>query len=303
MFVNKHILMKHLLLFLFVTLNVFVQKTFVVKDLATKEPIAYTSIYAADGSFKINSEEDGSFTVPNEFLEKTFVFDAVGYEIKQQQLVDVIFLESKSEVLDEVVIIPMKRTKTLRIGQIKNSNFSYCSNAEVESWSFGRYFPYEKNMGETPFLKEIRFDLMSEKKSSTYGIRIYEVDKDGFPQRLLHDELIIGKAKKGNKISITDVSKLKITIPKEGVLVVFEWINIKENYYEYISTYKGKRYVGKSYNPCLKTMPTNTFEFSLMKNDNDTKSWRFVTKENHFFRSENDSKPYGIISCEIILTN
>lgn len=299
--------MKHSLLFLLLSLTTYAQQTFVVKNEITKEPIVYGSIYTTDGTFKINSEKDGSFIIPNEFLEKTFVFDAVGFELKEGKLTSettittTIYLNPKSEILEEVVIIPMKQTKTLKVGQIKRSNFTYGSNAGAESWSFGRYFPYEKNMEETPFLKEVRFDLISEKKPSTYGIRIYETDEEGFPVKLLHDDLIIGKAKKGSKVSITDISDLKIIIPKKGVLVVFEWINIEENYYEYNYNYvfEAKRHIRESCNPRLKTMPTDTFEFSFSK----TKSWGFINYKNSFYEMKNNSKPYAVISCEIILTN
>lgn len=297
--------MKHSLLFLLFSLTTYAQQTFVVKNEITKEPIVYGSIYTTDGTFKINSEKDGSFIIPNEFLEKTFVFDAVGFELKEGKLTSettittTIYLNPKSEVLEEVVIIPMKQTKTLKVGQIKRSNFTYGSNAGAESWSFGRYFPYEKNMEEIPFLKEVRFDLMSENKPSTYGIRIYETDEEGFPVKLLHDDLIIGRAKKGSKVSITDISDLKIIIPKKGVLVVFEWINIEENYYEYNYVFEAKRHIRESYNPRLKTMPTDTFEFSFSK----TKSWGFINYKNSFYEMKNNSKPYVVISCEIILTN
>lgn len=297
--------MKHSLLFLLFSLTTYAQQTFVVKNEITKEPIVYGSVYTTDGTFKINSEKDGSFIIPNEFLEKTFVFDAVGFELKEGKLTSettittTIYLNPKSEVLEEVVIIPMKQTKTLKVGQIKRSNFTYGSNAGAESWSFGRYFPYEKNMEEIPFLKEVRFDLMSENKPSTYGIRIYETDEEGFPVKLLHDDLIIGRSKKGSKVSITDISDLKIIIPKKGVLVVFEWINIEENYYEYNYVFEAKRHIRESYNPRLKTMPTDTFEFSFSK----TKSWGFINYKNSFYEMKNNSKPYVVISCEIILTN
>lgn len=47
-----------------------------------------------------------------------FVFDAVGYEQKQQLLTDIVLLETKSEVLDEVVIVPRLGTKEIKEGRI-----------------------------------------------------------------------------------------------------------------------------------------------------------------------------------------
>jgi len=53
------------------------------------------------------------------FYTKVFVFDAVGYEPKQQLLTDIVLLETKSEVLDEVVIVPKLGTKEVKVGSIK----------------------------------------------------------------------------------------------------------------------------------------------------------------------------------------
>lgn len=295
--------MKLLLLFFFLSIPAIAQKSFLLKDSSTNEPIAYASVFTDSGTFKINTETNGSFIIPNEFLHEVFVFDAVGYETKQQTLTDVVLLEPNSEVLDEVVIVSMKQTKTLKVGQVKNSNFSYGTNAIAQTWSFGRFFPYEKSMEETPFLKEVKFYLRSEQKESTYGIRFYETDKDGFPVKLLHDELIVGKAKKGTKISTTDLRDYKILIPENGLLIVFEWINIKENYYEYSYVSEGKKHISKSYNPSLLAMPTDDYERSFIKHNINDDEWKLMSTENTFFKERNSSKPYSVISCELTLTN
>lgn len=295
--------MKQLLLFFLLSIPAFAQKSFLVKDSSTNEPIAYTSIFTENGTFKVNAEPDGSFIIPNEFLHEIFVFDAVGYELKQQLLTDIVLLEPKSELLDEVVIVSMKQTKTLKVGQVKNSSFSYGTNAIAHTWSFGRFFPYEKSMEETLFLKEVKFYLRSEQKESTYGIRFYETDKEGFPVKLLHDELIVGKAKRGTKISTTDLRDHKILIPDNGLLIVFEWINIKENYYEYSYVFEGKKHLNKSYNPSLLAMPTNDYKRSFIKHNIGNDEWKLMSTENTFFKERNSAKPYSIISCELTLTN
>lgn len=295
--------MKQLLLFLLFVTPVFAQKSFLLRDSSTNEPIAYASVFTENGLFKINTETDGSFVIPKEFLHDVFVFDMVGYETKKQILTDIVLLEPNSDVLDEVVIVTMKQTKTLKLGQVKKSNFSYGTNAIAQTWSFGRFFPYEKKMEETPFLKEVKFYLMSEQKESTYGIRLYETDKDGFPIKLLHDELIVGKAKKGKKISTIDLTDFKILMPKNGVLIVFEWIIIKENYYEYSYVFDGKKHINKSYNPNLLAIPTNDFKQSFVKYNINKDVWELMDTENVFFKEIDNKKPYSIISCELALTN
>src|SRR5690554_7395461 len=81
--------MKQLLFFFLLSLPTLAQKTFFIKDAATNKGIPYVSIFTSDRTFKINTEPTGSFSVPDEFLGNTFVFDAVGYESKQQELADV----------------------------------------------------------------------------------------------------------------------------------------------------------------------------------------------------------------------
>ncbi len=88
--------MKQLLLFFLLSIPTVAQKSFLVKDSLTNEPIAYTSIFTENGTFKINAEPDGSFIIPNEFLHEIFVFDAVGYEPKQQSLIKYYFVKKNN---------------------------------------------------------------------------------------------------------------------------------------------------------------------------------------------------------------
>ena len=74
--------MKRLLLFFLLSIPAVAQKSFLVKDASTNEPIPYTAVFNQNGSFKINAEPDGSFIIPNEFLNEVFVFDAVDYGYK-----------------------------------------------------------------------------------------------------------------------------------------------------------------------------------------------------------------------------
>ncbi|RRA91756.1 peptidase associated/transthyretin-like domain-containing protein [Paenimyroides viscosum] len=62
--------MKQLLLFFLLSIPAFAQKSFLVKDSSTNEPIAYTSIFTENGTFKVNAEPDGSFIIPNNFYTK-----------------------------------------------------------------------------------------------------------------------------------------------------------------------------------------------------------------------------------------
>src|SRR5690606_41168064 len=96
--------MKQLLIFFLLTMPSVAQKTYFVKDKDTHNPIAYCSVYTVDGLFKINSEQDGSFGVPDEFLKNTFVFDAVGYEPKQRSEEHTSELQSRENLVCRLLL-------------------------------------------------------------------------------------------------------------------------------------------------------------------------------------------------------
>lgn len=290
--------MKHLLFFLFLTVQTYAQPLFVVKDFETNEPVSYTGIYTLDGSLKINADENGSFTIPPDLLDKTFVFDAVGYEAKQQQLTDVIYLQPKGEILEELVIIPKLGTKEAKIGSVKNSTkiptIGFGVGNVKNPWSFGRYFPFEKKIEGTPFLKEIAFLFSRAEIETTYAVKIYEADEKGLPTELLHDTLIIGKLKKKKRLSTIDLTPYEIRMQKNGIVVVYEWLTTESNrYYE--------RYGTKWYSPNIRATATSEKKLSLLKDFLITNgNWKNINPVNNGFIEKG---MYPLIMCEITLTN
>ncbi len=298
--------MKQLLLFLLLSIPVVAQKSFLVKDASTNEPIAYTAVFTENGAFKINTELDGSFIIPNEFLHEVFVFDAVGYETKQQTLTEIVLLEPKSELLDEVVIVPRLGTKEIKVGSVKRSEqkTGFSTGVIENTWSFGRFFHYDRQIEKHPFIKDVTFRLNARQKAATYAVKIYEADEKGFPAELLHDELIVGKIENRKKISKIDLLPYKIIIPKNGIVVVFEWLTIESNYYEfeYYSEKDKKVKIGKGYNPTIRATTTTDKKQSLIKYHVITKNnWENIT---HDFLLEHIEKgAYPLIMCELTLTN
>lgn len=298
--------MKQLLLFFLISIPAVAQKSFLVKDASTNEPIAYTSIFTENGTFKINAEPDGSFIIPKEFLAEVFVFDAVGYESKQQLLTDIVLLEPKSEVLDEVVILQRLGTKEIKVGSVKRSaqKTGFSTGAIENTWSFGRIFHYGKEIEKHPFLKNVSFRLHARQKLATYAVKIYEADEKGFPAQLLHDELIVGKIEKRKQLSKIDLIPYNIIVPKNGIVVVFEWLTIESNYYEFeYYPEKGKKAkIGKGYNPTIRATTTTNKKESLIKYHVVTKNnWENITQD--FLLEHIDKGSYPLIMCELTLTN
>jgi len=294
--------MKQLILFFLLSIPAIAQKSFIVKDKSTNEPISYTVIFTENGHFKRNAEPDGSFIIPDEFLDEVFVFDAVGYELKRQLLTDIVLLEPKGEVLDEIVIIPSLGTKQVKVGRIRNiipfSGYSYGMSATSDNevfWSFGRAFPYYKEYDETTFIKKVTFLLRSKDKKSTYGIKIYEADENGKPYQLLHDNFITGVAEKGFKKSQIDLSELNIRFPRNGIVIVFDWLTIQDNLVEDTSNNEMRF----KYNPTFEAEEIKNPNEALVKLSSAQAQWQTTKEANIIF---NASKSYTIM-CELTLTN
>lgn len=224
--------MKQLLLFFLLSIPAFAQKSFLVKDSSTNEPIAYTSIFTENGTFKVNAEPDGSFIIPNEFLHEVFVFDAVGYESKQQLLTDIVLLEPKSEVLDEVMIVPRLGTKEINVGKIdkKKLKLSVYDYTQKVAPLLASKFSVENE--EYKFIKEIRVKVYSEKDHTKFALKIFALGENGEPSELLNDNPIYCDVNKGYTVSKINLKDLNIKIDANSFFVAVENLNIKNNVFQ-----------------------------------------------------------------------
>ncbi|RRJ89660.1 hypothetical protein EG240_11130 [Paenimyroides tangerinum] len=234
--------MKPILFFLFLSVSALAQQTFYLKDKATENPIAYASIYNDKGTFKINSESDGSFVIPEEFKKETFIIESIGYETIETNLENtVIFLEDKAETLEEIIIIPRLGTKEIKIGNVNNENvISGYIGKYSEPYLIAKQINLDKNT-EICFLKKLSILTTSYKDNVNFKIKIFD-SKDGKPNQLINDEDIIvetgkankiGKGRKSYSISSIQLEEYNIKVPSEGFFIAVEWIindhNLKEN--------------------------------------------------------------------------
>lgn len=218
--------MKQLLFFFLLSLPTLAQKTFFIKDAATNKGIPYVSIFTSDGTFKINTEPTGSFSVPDEFLGNTFVFDAVGYESKQEELADVVLLEPKSELLEELVITPRLGTREINVGKIDKKKEGYYFFSE-HSFLQGSEFRIKDDRNR--FIKEIHVRTNSKINNAKFAVRIYNSNAGGLPNELINEAPIIINAKKGRGTSTINIEDLKIYVDSESFFVIFEQLYIEQN--------------------------------------------------------------------------
>lgn len=292
--------MKPILLFLFLSVSALAQQTFYLKDKATDSPIAYASIYNDKGTFKINSESDGSFIIPDEFKNDTFIIESIGYELIQTNLENsVIYLNDQSETLEEMIIIPKLGTKEIKVGiPMKNENYGFMifSDQNVKaSTYFGNKYTIDSQ--KFLFIREVNLKTRSKVNNAKFAIRIYDVNEIGEPGQLLHDEPIYGIAKKGKTITNINLENLNLQLTSKEFFVFFEPLFIKENHYTEKDS-KGTSMV--FYYPSLAMAKNEENSMWIGSKLDGEQKW---TISESFIEYDNREKGYHNYQIEVILTN
>ena len=88
------------------------------------------------------------------------------------------------------------------------------------------------------WLKKIIFFSNSEKNNAKLKIRFFQLEDSILTNDLMEEDIIV-TVKKGMRKNVIDISKYKLRIPKNGVLVGLEWLIIPENFYEFNLGYLG----------------------------------------------------------------
>ena len=234
-----------LIFFLFFNLGLFAQVKGTVVD-EKNNPVPYVNIWVENENIGTTSLENGTFSI-NSSNNKVMIFSAVGFEtqkIKVSENEKVVLKEAVYK-LSEVVIEKIKQTKEIEIGDSQRIHHKQLSGDKP--WIYAKFFDYDEKYNETPFIKSIVFYSDSEIKDAKLKIRIFQL-QDSIPTNDLIDEDIIVSVKKGMKKNKIDISKYKLKIPKNGVIIGLEWLIIPENLYEFrYRDYKLKKEITLSY--------------------------------------------------------
>lgn len=243
--------MKKFLLFLLLfsgfTANAQISVT--LKDSLTKQPVSYANIWVIGENIGTTADENGNFTLNNSAANKRIAISCVGFN-RKETLFDanskIIYLKRADNLLKEVSVTPRLRNKSLVVGKLSKKDRRFRFGNTGTPWIIGRYFPSEDTYENTPYIQQIRCVTSSKITDSKFGVRIYSVDKGGKPTSALHNDLIIGTAKKGDGFTKIDITDLGIKIPDTGVLIGLEWIITPKNQYEVTYSTKDEPKVEKS---------------------------------------------------------
>lgn len=216
----------------------------VVKDSISGKPISYVNIWVENEDIGTTSEEQGTFSL-NTSKEKNIVFSALGYEkkiIKAGKVNDV-SLAPKIFALNEVVIDKRKATKEAIVGGFSgiklNTGVTNTGQENVHVWS--KFIRFNEKIKEHPFIKSIEFVTRSNLKNVLLRIRIFNVDKEGIPIEDEIEDNILVPIQKGEKNNIVDLVKYNIRIPKEGILIGFEYLKLDQNKRQYSTKNEGDK--------------------------------------------------------------
>ena len=239
----------------------------VISDSISSAKIPYVNIWIENENIGTTSDDNGKFVLNETDSTKSVVFSAIGYKRKVvpiSQIKNIVYLNPETTVLDEVVLIEKKNTKSLVIDKFKKSKIHFYYGSGKTPWMVGKYFPYQDKYSETPFVKDFAFLTNSEIENAKFNIRLYEYDSLKFIGNSIYDKNIISSAKKGKKITLVDISDLNIKIPKKGLVVVVEWLIIEHNKKEFTLISEGKRKMRIAYEPMIGAVAKDTNKYAMI---------------------------------------
>lgn len=288
--------------FLIISNLCFSQLKSVIINSETKEKIPYVNIWVENENIGTTSNEKGEFELEIE-NRKIILFSAIGYKTKKissNSINSILELEPLTTQLDEVIISSKKLTQELIIGKFKKSKINHYFGSGIKPWITARFFKYDNQYKQTPFLKKIRLLTKSDVRDSKFNIRLYRVNENGEPENYIYDQNIIAIARKGKKTTQIDISELNIEFPENGFFIAIEWLIIENNKYEYKYAMEGsrKKHEGISYEPAMGTIPAETDENSWIFNQG---KWRKVWKNEGTTKKYEEK--YSLMAIELTLTN
>jgi hypothetical protein len=269
----------------------------------TKEVIPYVNISVPNEDIGTTSNEKGAFVL-NVVGNKIILLSAIGFETKKiasETIKDTLELTPLINSLDEILLIAKKSTEELVVDSFKKSKIDVYFACGSKPWITAKYFEFKEDYGKTIFLDKLRILTDSDIADSKFNVRLYSINDKGEPQDYIHDENIIGIAKKGKKLTTIDLSNLNIKFPKEGFFVALEWLIIDDNKYEYSyrSRESGEQINDISYEPGFGTVSTLS----------DIRSWTFQLgnwskmPKNWDGLAEKYVDEYQELAIELTLTN
>lgn len=212
----------------FFSLTISAQIKGIVKDSITQKPIAFVSIYVKNENSSLTSEEDGTFQFNANENGKQLLFSAIGYEDKMITASSnlTVLLQPKNYELEEVVFDKKGKIRQLEIGKTGNTVAqAFDTGPKIDT----KFFPYFNKYNNINLIQQLVFSADCKIDEALVKFHFYKLDSNGFPGDEMLDENLIVTVYKGVKSYTVELTKFNLYLPKQGVFVGVEKLNIQKN--------------------------------------------------------------------------
>lgn len=244
-----------------------------VLDAQSKEPIPFVNIWIKGSQSGTTSNENGKFELVMKPTD-TLILSAIGYErleVPHRSFESTVSMNRSVEQLDAVMIERPKFEKEQTFGKIRLSKYNVAFGCYDNPWMIGSNLPFKPEYKQTPYLKTLVIATSSDVENAKFGVSFFK-SSDTLFKNAFQNEPIYVLAEKGNHKTKIDLSDLQIRFPEEGLVIVFEFLIIPSNKYEFRTRMRetGKKKTMISYEPSfylrneLQTSDT-TLQYSMGK--------------------------------------
>ena len=222
---------------LLIPIGAFSQLKVQIVDAETNLPIPYVNIWVEGQHIGTTSDEEGLFQIEGISDTATLVFSCIAYQRLRQKkhtLGTIIKLQKQATQLSAVTVSPPKNEEHYKLGKIRKRKVKNYFACGTMPWRIAKPIPFEEQFRKTPFLKEVNILTDSDVNGAKLRIDILEWNKNDIeaPINVLQSA-IYQEVKKGKKITRIDLENYQIRVPENGLLLLFEWLIIEQNKYEF----------------------------------------------------------------------
>lgn len=242
-----------------------------VLDIKTKTPLSYVNVMVENNYIGASSDKKGLFKLKlNDSIKNgNIIFSAIGYKtiklpFQYFKNSKEVFLTKDLIELDKVVIDSKYNTEDIKLNVFKKKkcNLLYSTNPFIKGKSLwipyrkneptieGLYFPNE--LTKSTYLKKVVVFMKSFTEESVFRIHIYNIDKNGFPNKSIINTPI-QKMKRGDHLLTINLKDYDIEMPKRGVFIGIELLLVKQNI-SYVKNQENEK--AKLISPFLYYIPT-----------------------------------------------
>lgn len=202
-----------------------------VKDGESGNPVPFVNVWVKNTLIGATTGEGGKFLIAKAKIGDSIHVSSLGYKTVEfsAKKENKIVLRPKIDMLDEVVVIPMKNSSEYLIESFKKikKNRPWYNNGH---YSLARYYGYKREYEKTPFINRISVITNNAKKENVlFKICLVKVAPNGEPSESgLIEERIMDSEKRVNEVYV-DLKQEKVVFPKNGFFVVVDRLNLEEN--------------------------------------------------------------------------